>query len=99
MGYWTSALGRRKRFNKIGRQHLSNILWFKEVFNNSTIWNDRAYSELLHELNTRYEGKRLPWKPLPIPNEVQWIKETCRVDNDMNIWFKGNKIGSLKHIQ
>lgn len=99
MGYWTTALGRRKRFDKIGRQHLSNILWFKEVFNNATIRNDRAYRELIHELNTRYEGKRLPWKPLPILNEVQWIKDTCIVDIDMNIWFRGNKIGSLRHIK
>jgi hypothetical protein len=97
MRYWTTALGKRKRFNRIGHQHLSNILWFKEVFNGATTINDRAYGELLLELRVRYNGKRKPWKPLPIPNEIDWLVQMGLIIND-DIIFKGTKIGSIKHI-
>jgi hypothetical protein len=74
MAYWTTTLGKRKKFDKIGHQHLSNILWFKEVFNKANSCNDRAYRQLWLELHNRYAGKRLLWKPLPIPTEIETLK-------------------------
>ncbi len=97
-GYWKSVVGNKKRFDRIGHQHLSNILWFKEVFNHSNETNDRAFRELSYELRTRYDGKRKKWKPLPIPNEISWIKEVCQIDENLSIIFKGKVIGTLKHI-
>jgi len=96
--YWTTAAGRRKRFDRIGHQHLSNILWFKEVFNGSDSNNDRAYRELTEQLNTRYGGKRKPWKPLPIPNEIDCLRQMGKIDGD-NIVHKGHIIGTIKHIK
>ena len=98
MGYWTTALGKRKKFGKIGHQHLSNILWFKEVFNKATTINERAYGELLLELRIRYNGKRLLWKPLPIPTEIETLKSMGLIINN-DIVFQGKKIGSIKHIK
>lgn len=98
MRKWTSALGRRKRFDKIGHQHLSNILWFKEVFNKATYSNDGAYRELLKELDYRFGGKRKPWKPLPIPTEIETLRSMGLIINN-DIIFQGKKIGSIKHIK
>ena len=98
MGYWTTALGKRRKFNKIGHQHLSNILWFKEVFNKANSGNDRAYRELWLELHNRYAGKRLLWKPLPIPTEIETLKSMGLIINN-DIIFQGKKIGSIKHIK
>jgi hypothetical protein len=98
MGYWTTALGKRRKFDKIGHQHLSNILWFKEVFNKANSNNDRAYRELWLELHNRYAGKRLLWKPLPIPTEIETLKSMGLIINN-DIIFQGKKIGSIKHIQ
>lgn len=97
MRKWTTALGKRRKFDKIGHQHLSNILWFKEVFNKANSNNDRAYRELWLELYNRYDGIRKPWKPLPIPTEIETLKSMgLIIDND--IIFQGKKIGSIKHI-
>jgi hypothetical protein len=98
MGYWTTALGKRRKFDKIGHQHLSNILWFKEVFNKANSCNDRAYRELWLELHNRYAGKRLLWKPLPIPTEIETLKSMGLIINN-DIIFQGKKIGSIKHIK
>jgi hypothetical protein len=98
MGYWTTALGKRRKFDKIGHQHLSNILWFKEVFNKATYSNDGAYRELLKELDYRFGGVRKPWKPLPIPTEIETLKAMGLIINN-DIVFQGKKIGSIKHIK
>jgi hypothetical protein len=96
--YWTTALGRRKRFDRIGHQHLSNILWFKEVFNNATSSNDGAYRDLQKQLDYRFGGKRKPWKPLPIPNEIDCLRQMGKIDGD-NIVHNGHIIGTIKHIK
>jgi hypothetical protein len=98
MRYWTTALGKRRKFDKIGHQHLSNILWFKEVFNKATYSNDGTYRELLKELDYRFGGKRKPWKPLPIPTEIDGLIQLGLIVNE-DIVFKGRKIGSIKHIK
>ena len=98
MRTWTTALGKRRKFDKIGHQHLSNILWFKEVFNNATYSNDGAYRELLQELNRRFDGKRKLWKPLPIPTEIDSLIQMGLIVNG-DIVLKGKKIGSIKHIK
>jgi len=95
--YWTTSLGRRKRFDRIGHQHLSNILWFREVFNGSNSNNDSVYRQLWLELHNRYDGKRKFWKPLPIPNEIEHLRQMGLIHGE-DIVFKGRKIGNIKHI-
>lgn len=97
--YWTNAFGKRRRFDRIGHQYLSNILWFSEVFNGYTASNNHIIRKLENELYRRYDGKRLPWKPLPIPNEISRMMEMGLIDVRGYIIFKGQRIGSIRHIK
>ncbi len=101
---WTTALGEKKKFSELDHQHLSNILWFLEVFNGWNRYNSDVFFLLGLELAGRFPGKtgngeRLEWRPLPIPHEISWIKSTCRVSDNGDIYWKGEVIGSLSHIE
>lgn len=96
---WTNANGQRKRFNKIGHQHLSNILWYLEVFWGETPLNSHTYRQLYSEIINRYNGKMLPWKPLPITGEIDTLYKRGAIDDNGNIIFNSKKIGSIKHIK
>ena len=69
---WQSALGEIKMISEIDHQHLSNIIWFREIFNNKNKVNCDVQIELVRELQRRFDGVRLPWKPLPVPNEISF---------------------------
>lgn len=114
---WTTGLGEKKKFTEIDQQHLSNILWFNEFFCNRNRYNDTVIFELGLELHRRFDkgnldsklepvSPRLPWKPLPIPNEIRDLKLAGAIDSDGNIignrWnllFEGKIIGSINHIE
>lgn len=101
---WTSALGERKKLSELDHQHLSNILWFNEIMHKWNRFNSGIQYHLEVELQKRFPGKydkglRLEWKPLPIPEEVSFIKERTIVDPAGRIWYKGECIGSLSHIE
>lgn len=95
---WTTAFGNKIKFSELEHQHLSNILWFNEVFNNSNRYNDDVYFLLSLELEKRFEGKRLNWIPLPVPNELRVMKEMRLLNNKGEIKFKGETIGLVRHI-
>lgn len=97
--YWTAYNGKRKNFKKIGHQHLSNILWFMEVFNGLTWRNCHTMRQLQDEISDRYQGVKKPWKPLPIPQEVECLYKMGLIDSQKNIVFKGQIIGSIRHIK
>jgi hypothetical protein len=86
---WTTADGRRRKFSSIGHQHLSNIYWFNKVL------NQYVHTDILEELEFRFKGKILPWRPKLIPNELQWIKENCKVSPEGKIFWKGDQIGEI----
>ena len=96
--YWTTALGRRRHFNKIGHQHLSNILWFQKVFFGESALNSHTSRQLEKELCERYDGKRLLWKPLPIPEEIETLRKMGCIQGT-DIVFEGKKIGTIRHIK
>lgn len=96
---WTTALGRKRNFKKIGHQHLSNILWFNEVFHGLTWKNCHTMRQLQDELSDRYNGIKKPWKPLPIPCEIGMLINMGLLDDNKNIVFQGRIIGSIKHIK
>ncbi len=96
---WTTALGEKKKFSEIDHQHLSNILWFQEVFNNATRYNNDAFYLLNIELYKRFEGNRLQWKPLPIPHEIKWLRDLGKISSDGDIIHGGHVIGSITHIE
>lgn len=74
---WISALCEKKKFSEIDHQHLSNILWFNAFFNNRNGRNDRIMFELELELQRRFEGVQLEWKPLPIPGRNNLSNVVC----------------------
>jgi len=102
---WETALGKRCKISELDIQHLSNILWFNEVFNGTNRFNSSVHLKIELELEKRYPEKdanniRLKWKPLPIPSEIKWIKKYCKVNLDNgDIWWNGDIIGSLSHIK
>jgi hypothetical protein len=99
MKYWTTAFGERKYLCDIDHQHLSNILWFLNIFWKLNSENSSSYRELKNELDSRFNGVKLPWKPLPIPGEVPKIREFCFIDKLGDIWLNANCIGTVSHIR
>ena len=95
---WMTAFGNKIAFNKIDHQHLSNILWFNEVFNNYNRYNNEAHFLLGLELEKRFKGERLNWLPLPVPSEMDHIKNMRLLNSKGDIIFKGQNIGSVRHI-
>ncbi len=102
---WTTFDGRKIKFEELDHQHLSNILWFNEVFRGINRYNSTLQFELGMELQRRFNGNRLPWKPLPIPNEINQLHRKGLIDKEGNIIGsrdtlskEGQIIGSVTHI-
>jgi len=49
-------------------------------------------------LTRRFNGLRLEWKPLPIPNEIETLRKMGLINSNGDIIFKGCKIGTINHI-
>ena len=118
---WTTAAPESKtqKFSELTDQHLSNILWFNEIFNGWTRYNSHIQFSLRLEWHMRCnkksgkelldgEVKRLPWKPLPVLNEIQELKRMGMIHVSGSIIkssdiYSGNPnietIGSITHIE
>lgn len=100
--FWEKFDGKRRRIKYIGHQHLSNILWFYEVFHGIkpyTFTSNYVLNQLQDELVKRYNGVRLKFKPLPIPGEIDFLYRKGLIDNRKNIVLNGKIIGSIRHIK
>lgn len=100
--FWTRFDGKRRRVKYLGHQHLSNILWFNEVFNGMKPYTDNTtyvLNQLQDEITKRYNGVRLKFKPLPIPDEVKGLYTLGLIDERKNIVLNGKIIGSIRHIK
>lgn len=99
---WTTADGKDIPFSKLWHQHLSNIIWFSRLVNGIDIL--RAVPELKARVDSEFSSVILPWKPLPVPHELLWIRQSksCTVDRDGNIWATDRDTieyaGSVSHI-
>jgi hypothetical protein len=100
---WTNALGIKTKLSEMSQEHLSNIIWFNQIFHNDR--RSTQHAIIIAELESRYGGILLPWKPLPIPNEIDWIRELGLITSDGNILGNRNTpgyenlvIGSINHI-
>jgi len=92
-------------FDEVSHQHISNAIWFSEVFNNRTKSNDKFMEQADWVLTKRFDGVRLPWKPLPIPKEIETLKQMGLITkkgyilgNSNTPSFNGKVIGSINHI-
>ena len=96
---WYTFDGRFVSFDEVTHQHISNAIWFNEVFNNRTKSNDKFMRQVDWALTRRFNGLRLEWKPLPIPQEIETLRARGLINSNGDIIFKGNKIGTINHIQ
>ena len=96
---WYTFDNRFVTFDEVTHQHISNAIWFNEVFNNRTKFNDKFMEQVDWVLTKRFNGVRLPWKPLPIPNEIETLREMGLINSDGDIIFKGEVIGTINHIE
>lgn len=93
---WKSTTGKRTKLSEFDHQYLSNVIWFNYVFHGRSIYNDEVQRLLEEELQRRFEGKIMKWRPLPIPNELDCIRTICKVDEKTgNIFFLGDHIGYM----
>lgn len=99
MRYWRTASGSKRNIKKIGQQYLSNILWYKEIMSRRNADNDWTYFYLEQQLEERYKGRRMRWKPKPIPNEIKDLYRMGLISKDGWIVYCGEIIGSVKHIE
>lgn len=103
---WTTAQGERIKFSALDHQHLSNILWFREILSGANLCNCEVQRLLNSELKRRFKGERLLWKPLPIPNEIEWIRGAAYINQRGEIIgtmktpsHYGKVIGTITHIE
>lgn len=94
---WTRLDGVQIPFNKLSHEHISNILWYKEIILNSDRYNDNAYFLLSVELHKRFNGVRLPYKPI-YDFEIEFLNKNRMVDDMGNIYYKGDIIGSINSL-
>ena len=95
---WYTFDDRFVTFDEVTHQHISNAIWFNKVFNNRTKLNDKFMAQVDWTLTRRFNGELLPWKPLPIPNEIKTLREMGLIDSNGDIIFEGVKIGTINHI-
>ncbi len=96
---WYAFDNRFISFNEVDHQHISNAIWFNEVFNNRTILNDNFMAQVDEVLSKRFHGVRLPWKPLPIPTEIETLIKMGLINANGDIVFRGEVIGTINHIE
>ena len=88
---WCTYDGRKIPISKLDDQHLCNCYWFSKV-----MWGDPHY-KVVEEVEKRFGKKPLQWKPLPVPNEINWLREKGLIDGE-DIILDGKKIGTISHI-
>ncbi len=107
---WTNFYGVSKTTSELDDQHLCNMLWYAEVFLVRTRYNSNPHFILRLEWHQRCNDKagkalsdgeieRLPWKPLPIPTEIEELRRLKMIDEEGNIIFEGKTIGTITHIE
>jgi hypothetical protein len=104
---WTTYGGVTKQIKEIDNQHLSNILWFNEVFHGRNRHNCAVQLQFGVELAGRMKNEsRLDWKPLPIPDEIKSLVDMGLVRENGDIMGNapttinaGKKIGTITHIE
>ena len=108
---WRSAAKGSKsmKLTEIDDQHLSNILWFFEVFHNEHKNGSEILSAIYSELSKR-NVERLSWKPLPVLDEIQRLYKMGMIDSTNGNIIKLNSsdlgntrfykiIGNISHIE
>jgi hypothetical protein len=89
---WETYDGRSIPISQLDDQHLSNCFWF------STVMWEEPHHLIIQEVEKRFGGKPLEWKPLPVPNEINWLRSLGMI-HGTDIVYKGSKIGNISHLE
>lgn len=90
---WGTADGRQIPITELDDQHLSNVYW------HSTIQWGSPHFRITDEVNRRFKGKPLPFKPLTdvYIGEITDLKKRGMIQGT-DIVLHGTVIGSVKHL-
>ena len=95
---WTTFEGVEKSISEIDHQHLSNIYYFMKYVNPS--FYDKEVNMLIGmEIDGRFDGKLLPWRPLKrFRGEIEFLRckrWILRHGNKSLIVINGKIIGEV----
>ena len=92
---WTTAYGRSLALGEMSHGHLSNVLWFFDIFYGS---KKRPHPAIQMELNKRFSGIRLPYMPLIVfKKEIEELVSLGITNGKVGdeIILHGNRIGYI----
>ena len=95
--FWQTAYGRLMPLQELSHQHLSNIMYYYELIVPS---GHILHPRVNEELNKRFLGKRLPYRPLTIfRREISVLvsKGYTTGEPDANIIVDGKIIGQVQY--
>ena len=90
---WTTFEGRAVLISELTHQHLSNILWYFEI-----AVKDKPTLEIAIELNKRFNGVRLPYRPCNrFTEEIEFLYQNRFIKNkfDSDIIINGKTVGRV----
>jgi len=94
---WRTFYGYDLPINELSHQHLSNIIWYYKLILN---YNFDINHEIYNELNNRFGGICLPYKPLhSFVFEINRLFELGYITNKLNsdIIVDGKWVGKLSY--
>lgn len=92
---WGTFYGRSVDSSQLSHQHLSNIIWYFRV-----LLNSEPHTQIFIELNTRFGGIQLPYKPMHSFNwEIDKLFSKGYIANkhDSDVFVNGQWIGRLEY--
>lgn len=86
---WKSLDGRRIKMNEMSHQHLSNCYWYNLIF------FGQEHLVVLFQLNNRFNGDVLSWKPYYKWEVDELIKKDFAVKIEDNILIYENPLSNV----
>lgn len=90
---WRTGTGKEIPMDEIDHQHLSNIIWFYKL-----LVEREPHKLINHLFVTKFKCHQLPFKPLPIPNELADLYRKGYLKDDGRIVYSNSVIGDVLHI-
>lgn len=90
--------GRAIDYSDLSHQHLSNIMWFNEILLSRWCNSEDPYA--IYELNNRFGGIRLPYKPMhSFVAEVDSLLRRGYITNttESDVIVDGKWVGKLSY--
>jgi hypothetical protein len=92
---WHTFYGSQIPLEQLSHQHISNIIWYWEI-----IVKERVDQEIYDQLETKYGGLRLPYRPLvSFTSEINTLFAMGYITSKLNsdIIVNGKWIGKIAY--